>query len=64
MGTPAFIIPLMKKISPLLTLTQQWVVATGETNTTIINALNTFETTLNTNSLSVLKRFNFVQMKK
>ena len=53
MGLPANIIGIMGK-GGYLQLTAAWKAATGETDTTILNALNTFEGTLIANSLSSL----------
>jgi hypothetical protein len=52
MGLPSFILPIMGK--GYLPLTKAWQTATSETDTTILNALNTFEGTLIANSLSSL----------
>jgi len=53
MGTPAFIVPIMgKRVGGYLPLTTAWIAATGETDTTILNALNTFEQGLIDNSLT------------
>jgi len=54
MGLPSFITPIMGKKQGYLPLTAAWIAATGETDTTILNALNTFEGTLISNSLSSL----------
>jgi hypothetical protein len=51
MGTPANIIGIMGK-NKYLPLTTAWIAATGETSTTILNALNTFEAGLIANSLT------------
>jgi hypothetical protein len=52
MGRPANIIGIMGKKQGYLPLTTAWIAATGETNTTILNALNTFESGLIANSLT------------
>ena len=52
MGLPSFITPIMGKKKGYLPLTTAWKAATGETNTTILNALNTFEAGLIANSLT------------
>jgi len=51
MGLPSFILPIMGK-GGYLPLTKAWIAATGETDTTILNALNTFEAGLIANSLT------------
>lgn len=51
MGTPANIIGIMGK-SKYLPLTTAWIATTGETDTTIINALNTFEASMIANGMS------------
>lgn len=51
MGTPANIIGIMGK-NKYLPLTTAWIAATSETDTTILNALNTFEAGLIANSLT------------
>jgi hypothetical protein len=51
MGTPANIIGIMGK-RKYLPLTTAWITATGETDTTILNALNTFEASLIANGMS------------
>ena len=51
MGTPANIIGIMGK-NKYLPLTTAWIAATGENNTTILNALNTFESSMIANSMS------------
>ena len=51
MGLPSFITPIMGKKQGYLPLTTAWIAATSETDTTILNALNTFEGTLIANSL-------------
>ena len=52
MGLPANIIGMMGKKQGYLPLTTAWIAATGETDTTILNALNTFEAGLIANSLT------------
>lgn len=53
MGTPAFIVPIMgKRVGGYLHLTTAWIAATGETDTTILNALNAWEASLISNGLS------------
>ena len=52
MGLPSFITPIMGKKQGYLPLTTAWIVATSETDTTILNALNTFEAGLIANSLT------------
>jgi hypothetical protein len=52
MGLPSFILPIMGKGVNYNPLTAAWKIATGETDTTILNALNTFEQGLITNSLT------------
>jgi hypothetical protein len=53
MGTPAFIVPIMGKTAGgYLPLTTAWIAATGETDTTILNALNTFEASLIANGMN------------
>lgn len=53
MGTPAFIVPIMgKRVGGYLPLTTAWIAATGETDTTILNALNTFEASLIANGMN------------
>jgi len=56
MGLPSFITPIMGKKQGYLPLTTAWIAATGETSTTILNALNTFEAGLIANSLTT--KFN------
>lgn len=51
MGTPANIIGIMGK-SKYLPLTTAWIATTGETDTTILNALNTFEASMIANGMS------------
>ena len=58
MGLPSFITPIMGKKQGYLPLTTAWIAATGETDTTILNALNTFEAGLNANSLTT--KFNAI----
>jgi hypothetical protein len=59
MGLPANIIGMMgKKQAGYLPLTTAWIAATGETDTTILNALNTFEAGLIANSLTT--KFNAI----
>jgi hypothetical protein len=53
MGLPANITGIMGK-NNYLPLTKAWIATTGETSTTILNALNTFESTLISNSLTSL----------
>lgn len=52
MGLPANIIGIMGKKQGYLPLTTAWIAATGETSTTILNALNTFEASLITNGMN------------
>jgi hypothetical protein len=52
MGLPANIIGIMGKKQGYLPLTTAWIAATLETDTTILNALNTFEASLIANSMS------------
>ena len=53
MGLPSFITPIMgKKTSAYNPLTLAWIAATLETDTTILNALNTFEAGLIANGLT------------
>ena len=52
MGLPSFITPIMGKKQGYLPLTTAWIAATLETDTTILNALNTFEAGLIANSLT------------
>lgn len=52
MGLPSFITPIMGKKKGYLPLTTAWKAATSETDTTILNALNTFEAGLIANSLT------------
>ena len=52
MGLPSFITPIMGKKKGYLPLTLAWIAATSETDTTILNALNTFEAGLIANSLT------------
>ena len=52
MGLPSFILPIMGKKQGYLPLTTAWIAATLETDTTILNALNTFEAGLDANSLT------------
>jgi len=52
MGLPSFILPIMGKKQGYLPLTTAWIAATSETDTTILNALNTFEAGLIANSLT------------
>lgn len=52
MGLPSFITPIMGKKQGYLPLTTAWIAATSETDTTILNALNTFEAGLIANSLT------------
>ena len=52
MGLPSFITPIMGKKKGYLPLTTAWIAATSETDTTILNALNTFEAGLIANSLT------------
>jgi len=56
MGLPSFILPIMGK--GYLPLTKAWIAATSETDTTILNALNTFEAGLIANSL--ITKFNAI----
>lgn len=59
MGLPSNIIGIMgKKTSAYLPLTTAWIAATLETDTTILNALNTFEAGLDANSLK--PKFNAI----
>lgn len=58
MGLPSFITPIMGKKQGYLPLTTAWIAATGETDTTILNALNTFEAGLIANSLTT--KFNAI----
>jgi hypothetical protein len=58
MGLPANIIGIMGKKQGYLPLTTAWIAATGETDTTILNALNTFEAGLIANSLKT--KFNAI----
>jgi hypothetical protein len=52
MGLPANIIGIMGKKQGYLPLTTAWIAATSETDTIILNALNTFEAGLDANSLT------------
>ena len=58
MGLPSFITPIMGKKQGYLPLTTAWIAATLETDTTILNALNTFEAGLIANSLTT--KFNAI----
>ena len=58
MGLPSFITPIMGKKKGYLPLTTAWIAATSETDTTILNALNTFEAGLIANSLTT--KFNAI----
>jgi len=58
MGLPSFITPIMGKKQGYLPLTTAWIAATSETDTTILNALNTFEAGLIANSLTT--KFNAI----
>jgi hypothetical protein len=58
MGLPANIIGMMGKKQGYLPLTTAWIAATLETDTTILNALNTFEAGLDANSLKT--KFNAI----
>lgn len=52
MGLPANIIGIMGKKQAYLPLTTAWIAATGETSTTILNALNTFEASMIANGMN------------
>jgi len=52
MGLPSFITPIMGKKQGYLPLTLAWIAATSETDTTILNALNTFEASLIANGMN------------
>ena len=52
MGLPSFITPIMGKKKGYLPLTLAWIAATGETDTSILNALNTFEASLIANGMN------------
>lgn len=52
MGLPSFITPIMGKKQGYLPLTTAWIAATSETDTTILNALNTFEASMIANGMN------------